>query len=33
MSKQLGLRIDHRQATIVTVTAQGDKFSEILSQA
>jgi len=31
MSKQLGLRIDHRQATIVTVTAQGDKFSEIFS--
>ena len=31
MSKQLGLWIDHRQATIVTVTEQGEAFSEILS--
>lgn len=31
MSKQLGLRIDHRQATIVTITEKGEEFSEILS--
>ena len=31
MSKQLGLWIDHRQATIVTVTEQGEETSEILS--
>lgn len=31
MSKQLGLWIDRRQATIVTVTEQGEEISEILS--
>lgn len=31
MGKQLGLWIDHRQATIVTVTEQGEESSEILS--
>ena len=31
MSKQLGLWIDRRQATIVTVTEQGEVISEILS--
>ena len=31
MSKQLGLWIDHRQATIVTITEQGEEISEILS--
>ena len=33
MSKQLGLWIDHRQATIVTITEQGEEISEILSDA
>lgn len=31
MNKQLGLWIDHHQATIVTVTEQGEEISEILS--
>jgi hypothetical protein len=31
MSKQLGLWIDHRKATIVTVTENGEAISEILS--
>ena len=31
MSQQLGLWIDHRQATIVTVTETGEETSEILS--
>jgi len=31
MSQQLGLWIDHRQATIVTVTETGGETSEILS--
>ena len=31
MSKQLGLWIDRRQATIVTVTKQGEEISEIFS--
>jgi len=31
MSKQLGLWIDHRQATIVAVTETGEETSEILS--
>lgn len=35
MSKQLGLWIDHRQTTIVTITEQeqGEEISEILSDA
>ncbi|MGB3493347.1 MAG: hypothetical protein WBA57_11500 [Elainellaceae cyanobacterium] len=33
MSKQLGLWIDHRQTTIVTVTEHGEVISEILSDA
>lgn len=32
MSKQLGLWIDHRQATIVAVTETGEETSEILSE-
>lgn len=31
MNKQLGLWIDHRRATIVTITDQGEEISEILS--
>lgn len=31
MSTQLGLWIDHKKATIVTVTAQGEAISEVLS--
>jgi stalled ribosome rescue protein Dom34 len=31
MSKQLGLWIDHRQATIVAVTEKGEETSEIFS--
>jgi hypothetical protein len=33
MSKQVGLWIDHRQATIVTVTGQREAIIEILSDA
>jgi len=32
MSKQLGLWIDHRQATIVAVTENGEETSQILSE-
>ena len=32
MSRQLGLWIDHRQATIVAVTETGEETSEILSE-
>jgi hypothetical protein len=31
MRTQLGLWIDHKKATIVTVTAQGEAISEVLS--
>lgn len=33
MSKQLGLWIDHRRATIVTATENGEETREILSDA
>ncbi len=33
MSTQVGLWIDHRQATIVTMTEKGEETSEIFSEA